>query len=38
MTQEIAESGKQKTNQTDLTPSNQRVIANLAAMVADVRC
>jgi hypothetical protein len=38
MTQEIAESGKQKTNQTGLTHSNQRVIANMAAMVADVRC
>jgi hypothetical protein len=38
MTQEIAESGKQKANQTDLTPSKQRDIANLAVMMADVRC
>jgi hypothetical protein len=37
MTQEIAESGKQTANQSELTPSKQRVIANLTAMTAEVR-
>jgi hypothetical protein len=37
MTQEIAESGKQKANQRYVTPSKQRNIANLAVMLADVR-
>jgi hypothetical protein len=37
MTQEIAESGKQTANQTRLTHSKQRVIANLAAMAAELR-
>jgi hypothetical protein len=37
MSQEIAESGKQTANQSDLTPSKQRIITNLAAMVAELR-
>jgi hypothetical protein len=37
MSQEIAESGKQTANQTGLTPSKQRVIANLAAITAELR-
>jgi hypothetical protein len=38
MDQEIAESGKQKANQVHLTPSNQSIIANLAALTAELRC